>query len=296
LPAETAGVTAASAAAAASSAGSGSASSAAAAAAAAAAASGGSVTDVASAAASAASSAGASASAASSVAAGTAAAAAASSAGASAGASAAASTAASAAASSSASCGNIGAAASSAASAAGATPKAAAAAAAASASATCIYRVKYIQNVIVTNEPNTVTKKIIALSPSTYVDLETIRLGNKFQSNALLPLTDTTPFHIVGGHVSLNSPSRNLKIIAATITNGGIQHAVILDLKKTLDNVNTRDALYHTDLGQVISGTNPFTKRHDTVSQITDLLLWNNGRSQINFGDNSALTQTIIFK
>jgi hypothetical protein len=128
------------------------------------------------------------------------------------------------------------------------------------------------------------------------VDLETIKLGNRFQSNALLPLSDTNPFHIVGGHISLNSPSGNLKIIAATITNNGVQHAVILDLKKTLGNTNTGDALYHTDLGQVISGTNPFTKRHDTVSQITDILLWNNGRSQIIFGDNSAVTQTIIFK
>ena len=134
------------------------------------------------------------------------------------------------------------------------------------------------------------------ISPSTYVDLETIKLGNRFQSNALLPLSDTNPFHIVGGHISLNSPSGKLKIIAATITNNGVQHAVVLDLKKTLGNTNTGDALYHTDLGQVISGTNPFTKRHDTVSQITDILLWNNGRSQIIFGDNSAVTQTIIFK
>jgi hypothetical protein len=156
--------------------------------------------------------------------------------------------------------------------------------------------VKYIQNYIVSTEPSTVSKRILTLSPSTYVDLEMIRLGNKFLSNALLPLSDTNPFHIVGGHISLNSPSRNLKIIAATITDNGVQHAVVVDLKKTLDNANTGDALYHTDLGQVISGTNPFTKRHDTVSQITDILLWNNGRSQINFGDNSAVTQTIIFK
>ena len=163
-------------------------------------------------------------------------------------------------------------------------------------SATCIYRVKYVQNVIVTNEPSTVTKRVQTISPSTYVDLETIKLGNRFQSNALLPLSDTNPFHIVGGHISLNSPSGKLKIIAATITNNGVQHAVVLDLKKTLGNTNIGDALYHTDLGQVISGTNPFTKRHDTVSQITDILLWNNGRSQIIFGDNSAVTQTIIFK
>jgi hypothetical protein len=254
------------------------------------------VTEVASAAASAASSAGASAAAASSVAAGTAAASAASSAGASAAAASAAASAASAAASSSSSCGKIGAAASSAASAAGASPTAATAAASASSSATCIYRVKYIQNVIVSNEPSTVTKRIVTLSPSTYVDLETIKLGNKFQSNALLPLSDTNPFHVVGGHISLNSPSSNLKIIAATITGSDVQHAVVIDLKKTLNNANTGDALYHTDLGQVISGTNPFTKRHDTVSEVTDILLWNNGRSQINFGDNSAVTQTIIFK
>jgi hypothetical protein len=111
-----------------------------------------------------------------------------------------------------------------------------------------------------------------------------------------MPLVDVDPYHIIGGHVSINSPSNNVKIIAASITNKGVEHAVVLDLKKTLENRNTRDALYHADLGEIISGTNPFTTRHDTVSHLTDLLLWNNSRSSIMFGDNSAITLTVIFQ
>ena len=69
-----------------------------------------------------------------------------------------------------------------------------------------------------------------------------------------------------------------------------------MDLKKVLDNTNTKDALYSTDLGEVISGTNLFTKKHDVVSDFTDLLLWNNSKSPITFGDSSAVAMTVVFK
>jgi hypothetical protein len=115
-------------------------------------------------------------------------------------------------------------------------------------------------------------------------------------SNLLLPLVDIEPFRIIGGDVSLNSPSKNIKLVAATISDKGVEHAVVLDLKKVLDNTNTKDALYRTDLGEVISGTNLFTKKHDVVSDFTDLLLWNNSNSPITFDDSSAVAMTVVSK
>jgi hypothetical protein len=159
--------------------------------------------------------------------------------------------------------------------------------------------------VIIKNEPasiksysGTITTTSPPGSPSSaFADVETIRLDRTtLASNALLSIADVAPFHIIGGHVSLNSPSSNLKLLAATITNKGVEHAVIIDLIKTLETISTKDALYHVDLGETISGTNPFTKKHDTVSSLTDILLWNNGRSPIVFGSHSAATATLIFK
>jgi hypothetical protein len=159
--------------------------------------------------------------------------------------------------------------------------------------------------VIIKNEPasiksysGTITTTSPPGSPSSaFADVETIRLDRTtLASNALLSIADVAPFHIIGGHVSLNSPSSNLKLVAATITNKGVEHAVIIDLIKTLETISTKDALYHVDLGETISGTNPFTKKHDTVSSLTDILLWNNGRSPIVFGSHSAATATLIFK
>jgi hypothetical protein len=159
--------------------------------------------------------------------------------------------------------------------------------------------------VIIKNEPasiksysGTITTTSPPGSPSSaFADVETIRLDRTtLASNALLSIADVAPFHIIGVHVSLNSPSSNLKLVAATITNKGVEHAVIIDLIKTLETISTKDALYHVDLGETISGTNPFTKKHDTVSSLTDILLWNNGRSPIVFGSHSAATATLIFK
>jgi len=56
------------------------------------------------------------------------------------------------------------------------------------------------------------------------------------------------------------------------------------------------ETLYHTDLGQIITGTNPFTGKPDTISHITDLLLYNNNVANIQFNDDSELTMTIIYR
>ena len=128
------------------------------------------------------------------------------------------------------------------------------------------------------------------------MNLENLLLPSKLPGNSLLLLFNADPFRIIGGHTTLNSPSKNIKLVAASISNKGVDHAVVLDLKKALDNANTKDALYRTDLGEVISGTNLFTKKHDVVSDFTDLLLWNNSNSPITFDDSSAVAMTVVSK
>ncbi|MDQ3903203.1 MAG: hypothetical protein M3247_06155, partial [Thermoproteota archaeon] len=150
-------------------------------------------------------------------------------------------------------------------------------------------------SVIVNNEPARISKNVInsivknsqsrtiTTSPSStapLVDLETVRLGKStFASNGYRPVADVTPFRIIGGHVSLSSP-KSVKLVAATITGNNVDHAVVIDLTKVRD-VKAGESIYQADLGEVITGTNPFTRQRDTVSNFTDLLLWNNSNSPL---------------
>src|SRR5919198_528035 len=165
-------------------------------------------------------------------------------------------------------------------------------------------------SVIVSNEPARITKnvinsivkssqsKVVTTSPSStapLVDLETVKLGRStFASNGFRPVADVTPFRIIGGHVSLSSP-KNVKLVAATITGSSVDHAVVIDLTKVRD-VKAGESIYQADLGEVITGTNPFTRQHDTVSDFTDLLLWNNSNSPLRLDDDDVATMTIIFR
>ncbi|MFL6322335.1 MAG: hypothetical protein ACJ72U_18200, partial [Nitrososphaeraceae archaeon] len=140
-------------------------------------------------------------------------------------------------------------------------------------------------NVIVNNEPARISKnvinsivkssqsRVVTTSPSSIaplVDLETVRLGKStFASNGYRPVADVTPFRIIGGHVSLSSP-KSVKLVAATITGNNVDHAVVIDLTKVRD-VKAGESIYQADLGEVITGTNPFTRQRDTVSNFTDL-------------------------
>jgi len=139
------------------------------------------------------------------------------------------------------------------------------------------------------------------IPPTSFVDTETVKLGNStFSSDSLRPLIDVGPSsNIVGGHVSLSSPtgssSDHLKLIAAEITDAGVQHAVAVNLTKTLNITATGQSLYHTDLRSPFSGINPFTGAQDKVTHFTDLLLWNNGTSAIQFAGNDTITMKAIF-
>jgi hypothetical protein len=139
------------------------------------------------------------------------------------------------------------------------------------------------------------------LPPTPFVDTATVKLGkSSFLSDALRPLVDVGPSsNIIGGHVSLSTPTGNssnhLKLIAAEITNAGVQHAVAVNLTKTLDITPTGQSLYHTDLSSTIAGINPFTGAQDRVTHFTDLLLWNNGTSSIVFSGDDYLTTEVIY-
>ena len=163
---------------------------------------------------------------------------------------------------------------------------------------------------IVNNEPARISKnvinsivknsqsRVVTTSPSSItplVDLETVRLGKStFASNGYRPVADVTPFRIIGGHVSLSSP-KSVKLVAATITGNNVDHAVVIDLTKVRD-VKAGESIYQADLGEVITGTNPFTRQRDTVSNFTDLLLWNNSNSPLTLSDDDVATMTIIFR
>jgi hypothetical protein len=165
-------------------------------------------------------------------------------------------------------------------------------------------------SVIVSNEPARISKnvinslvkssqsRVVTTSPSSIaplVDLETVRLGKStFASNGFRPVADVTPFRIIGGHVSLSSP-KSVKLVAATISGKNVDHAVIIDLTKVRD-VKAGESIYQADLGEVITGTNPFTRQRDTVSDFTDLLLWNNSNSPLKLSDDDVATMTIIFR
>lgn len=165
-------------------------------------------------------------------------------------------------------------------------------------------------NTIIRNEQTVINRNVIdslvrsaearavTTSPSStapLVDLETVKLGRSiFSSNGLRPLADVIPFRVIGGHVSLTSP-KNVKLVAATITGRGVEHAVIIDLAKVRD-IKAGESLYQTDLGEVITGTNLFTGRRDTVSNFTDLLLWNNSNSAVLMTDDSQVTMDIVYQ
>jgi hypothetical protein len=164
------------------------------------------------------------------------------------------------------------------------------------------------QSVKINNQVNNIIRRTISPSSSTstsssvttsqgaekpLTNVITVKLAKSSMSrNAYLPLADVSPYHLIGGHITANIPTNQLNIIVAQLASTGvIQHAVIVDLAKTQIS-NT----YQTDLGSEISGTNPFTGKHDDISNITNLFLWNNGNQPATFDDANGVTIDLIYK
>jgi len=146
-------------------------------------------------------------------------------------------------------------------------------------------------NCIVTNEE---------IPPPPFIDTQTMKLGKSiFIEGALRPLADVGPSsNIIDGHVSLSSPtggnSDHLKLVAAEITEAGLQHAVAVNLTR-LDLTTTGLSLYHADIRTGLTGMNPFTGADDRVTHFTSLLLWNSGSSSIMFNGEDYLTIAIFY-
>ena len=156
-----------------------------------------------------------------------------------------------------------------------------------------------VNNLIRNNEVNKIVKENTVSAPQQpLTDLLTVRLASSsMSSRALFPLADLEPYSVIGGHITANLPSSSQQnIVVAQISDGEIQHAVILDLKQITGSNLDQNSLYETSLGSDISGTNPFTGNPDEVSSITNLFLWNNNQQSIVFDNANAVTMNLIYR
>ena len=156
-----------------------------------------------------------------------------------------------------------------------------------------------VNNLIRNNEVNKIIKENTVSAPQQpLTDLLTVKLANSsMSSGALFPLADVEPYNVIGGHITANLPSSpQQNLVVAQISDGEIQHAVILDLKQITGSNLDQNSLYETSLGSDISGTNPFTGNSDEVSSITNLFLWNNNRQSIVFDNANGVTMNLIYR
>jgi hypothetical protein len=68
-------------------------------------------------------------------------------------------------------------------------------------------------------------------------------------------------------------------------------------MNKTAEGT-TGESLYQAELGQTITSINPFTKQLDSVpgGGATDLMLLNNGTSDIVFNEDNGATMTLAYR
>ena len=100
------------------------------------------------------------------------------------------------------------------------------------------------------SETETETEPMTNIANFSSVDSETLKFGrSQFSSNGTIVLADVSPLQIAGGHVLLNLPNDNndTKLVAAQITDTGIEHAIVVPLIKAFEP-RTGEALYHADL------------------------------------------------
>jgi hypothetical protein len=143
------------------------------------------------------------------------------------------------------------------------------------------------------SSPSSTTSTTISREISNLITVKLATTSSSMSRNAYLPIGDVAPYHLIGGHVTANLPNNHLYVVIAQLSssNGAVEHAVVLDMiKSQISNI------YETDLGSQISGTNPLTGKQDTVSDITNLFLWNNGNQQVTFVDANAVTMNLIYK
>ena len=153
---------------------------------------------------------------------------------------------------------------------------------------------------IITNndkERTDTTNTIIEYRETTPIamDVETIRFDKgTFESREIVPIADVSPYVMIGGHVLLNLPTGDFKLIAAETSSTEVEHAILLNPQE-IGSVRTGQTLYHVDLDDKMSGKNPFTNRADKVTEWTELWLYNsNGVKDIQVGDDNGWTATFV--
>jgi prealbumin domain-containing protein len=153
---------------------------------------------------------------------------------------------------------------------------------------------------IITNndkERTDTTNTIIEYRETTPVetDVETIRFDKGIvESREIIPIADVSPYVMIGGHVLLNLPTGDFKLIAAETSSSDIEHAVLLNPQE-IGSVRKGQTLFHVDLDDKMSGKNPFTNRADKVTEWTELWLYNsNGIKDIQVGDDNGWTATLV--
>lgn len=153
---------------------------------------------------------------------------------------------------------------------------------------------------VTASSPSINTGPAYTQTPS--MSMWSLSLGKStFAKEGLRLLANLKPFGTIGVpytlDISFNLPSTNVSLIAAQLTKAGLQHAVIIPINKTAEGA-AGESLYQAELGQTITGINPFTKHPDAISGggATDLLLFNNGNSDIVFNDDSGATMTLRYR
>ena len=127
------------------------------------------------------------------------------------------------------------------------------------------------------------------------IDIEAVKFDKgTFERSEIIPLADVGPYVMIGGHVLLNLPSGDFKLIAAETSNNGVEHAILLNPQR-IGSIRTGQTLYHVDLDDRMSGKNPFTNKADKVTEWTDLWLYNSNQAKdIQVGDDNGWTATLV--
>ena len=119
--------------------------------------------------------------------------------------------------------------------------------------------------------------------------------GQSIGSNNVIVVGDFSPFRIVGGHISANLPKgNNTQIVVGEIsTTGVLSKAVPLPLVKARD-LTINDALYTTDLGNIVQGRDIFNGSTVTINSPNIIMLYNVGKVVIFSGANTVAYTAII--
>jgi hypothetical protein len=144
---------------------------------------------------------------------------------------------------------------------------------------------------------DTSTSSIIEYRETTPIamDIETIKFDKGLSERSeIIPIADVSPYVMVGGHILLNLPTGDFRLIAAETSGDEVEHAILLNPQR-IGSVRTGQTLYHVDLDDKMSGKNPFTNRADKVTEWTELWLYNSNKvKDIQVGDDNGWTATLV--